>query len=369
MKTIPLIDLKKQYYLLKEEIDGAISKTLENSAFIKVKEIDDFEKNFSEYCGKDFCAAVDNGTAALYIALKCMGIKEGDEVIIPVNTFIATAEAVRMSGAIPIMVDVNNLHLINPEHIEKKITSKTKAIIPVHLYGNVCDMDSIIKIAQKHNLLIVEDCAQAHGSKLHEKKVPISNIGCFSFFPGKSLGAYGDAGGIVSNDEEFIKKCKKFSDHGRLDKYVHDEEGFNFRMDVLQAAILNVKLKHLNNALKRKRDIAEIYNKNLQDVVEIPLVLEGVFHTYHLFVIMTQPEKRDELKEFLENNGIKTGVHYPLSLHLQPALKYLGYNEGEFPDSERISKRILSLPMYPELSNEEVVFITDKIKEFFKESH
>lgn len=360
---IPLVDLKAQHDSIKEELDLAMKNVIEKSAFIGGEELKKFEEDFARYCERKFCVGASNGSTALYVALKCLGIKEGDHVIMPVNTFIATAFAVTLCGARPIFVDVNEEDfLINVDLIEKAVTKQTKAIIPVHLYGNVCDIDRITEIARKHNLHVVEDCAQAHGSLYKGKITPISGIGCFSFFPSKNLGAMGDAGAVVCDNEDLAKKMKMFVNHGRKDKYFHEMEGFNYRLDGLQAAILNVKLKYLNSWIKKKREIAKVYDKNLLNVVKIPNEGKDAQHSYYVYVIRS--EKRDELKKYLEENGMETGVHYPTPLHLQPALFYLGYNEGNFPVAEKQAKEILSIPLFPELSEENQSKIIEKIGGF-----
>ncbi len=361
---IPLIDLRAQHDSIKEEIDRAIVSVIEKSQFIGGDELKEFEKNFSYFCEKKYCIGASSGSTALFAALKCLGIKEGDEVILPVYTFIATAFSVTLCGAKPVFVDVNeNDFLINTDLIKKNITKKTKAIIPVHLYGNVCDMNKIIEISKKHNLAIIEDCAQAHGSMYSDKKVPIAEIGCFSFFPAKNLGAMGDAGAIVCDNEKFANKCKMFINHGRKDKYLHETEGFNYRLDNIQAAILNTKLKHLDNWIKKKRELAKVYDKKLNGEVKTPFVNSDIYHSYHMYVIRTK--KRDDLQRYLLENGIETGVHYPIPLHLQPAFSYLGHKEGDFSVAERLSKEVLSIPLFPELKKEDQEKITSSIKAFF----
>ena len=251
--------------------------------------------------------------------------------------------------------------MINTQLIVKKITEKTKAIIPVHLYGNVCDMSVISQIAGKNKIKIIEDCAQSHGSLYKGKQVPYTEIGCFSFFPAKNLGAFGDAGAIATSDSELAKKCRMFVNHGRADKYLHEIEGFNFRLDNLQAAILNVKLKYLNEWTDKKRKIAEKYNNELKNKIEI-LDNDIKNSSYHLFVVKT--DKRDKLKEHLEKYGIQTGIHYPIPLHLQPAFSYLGYKKGNFPVAEMLAEKILSIPLYPELKDEEINKIIEAVKSF-----
>lgn len=361
---IPLNDLKAQHDSIKDEINAAIASVINKSQFIGGEAKDEFEKNFAQFCGKEYCIGTSSGSTALFTVLKCLGIGKDDEVIIPANTFVATAFSVTLCGAKPVFVDVNeNDFLINTDLIEKTITDKTKAIIPVHLHGAVCDMEKIIEIAKKHNLKIIEDSAQAHGATYKGKKVPITEIGCFSYFPAKNLGALGDAGSIVCDDRELAKKCRKFINHGRSEKYLHDTEGFNFRLDNLQAAILNVKLKHLDKWTEKKRKLVTKYNEKLTKYVQSQTFNSEIESAYHLYIIKTKD--RDNLKEFLAKNDIQTGIHYPMPLHLQPVFSYLNYKEGDLPISEKLAKEILSLPLYPDLVEEDQSKVINYIKEFF----
>ena len=283
----------------------------------------------------------------------------------PVNTFIATAEAVSLTGAKPVFVDVNESDgLIDPKQVESQINSNTRGIIPVHLYGNICDMEKIAKISSRRGLeIILEDCAQAHGSELNGKRVPIGKIGSFSFYPGKSLGAIGDAGCIVCDDEELATIFKNYVDHGRKNgaKYVHDDVGFNFRMDEIQAAIIKIKIPYLSSWLNRKREIASVYDQRLEGVENIK-PREGVKHSYHLYVVRSH--RRDELQKHLKDREISTGIHYPVPLHLQPAYANLGYKQGDFPVAEKLSKEVLSLPIYPEMTDEQVSRVIEAVNEF-----
>ena len=365
---IPLVDLKAQYASIKNELDSAISKILENTSFIGGLPVGEFEKSFANYTERKFCTGTSCGTSALYVALVSSGIKEGDEIITTPNTFIATTEAIKMVGAKPVFVDVEEkTGLINVERIEEKVNQKTRGIIPVHLYGNVCNMEKISEIAKRHNLIIIEDCAQAHGSEYKNKKVPFNDIGCFSFFPAKTLGAYGDAGGIVTDNEELAGKMKLFSDHGRKTKYEHISEGFNFRLDALQAAILNVKLKHLDKWIERRRELARNYNRELEKIQGIKLfeVSKDVKHSYYMYAVRVLNGKRKELQEFLAGKEIATGIHYPISLNKQPV--YLkDYENDQFPVAEKLAEEVLSIPLYPELTDEQQEMIVLAIKEFFE---
>jgi len=363
---IPLNDITAENNSIKNEIDEAMQRVISKSHFIGGDEIKEFEKNFASYCEKKFCIGTSSGSSSLFVVLKCLGIKHGDEVIVPVQTFIATAASVVLCGAKPVFVDVNEYDsLINVSLIERSITEKTKAIIPVHLYGSVCDMDKIVEISEKHNLVIIEDCAQAHGSEYKGKIVPITDIGCFSFFPAKNLGAFGDAGAIVTSNKELEEKMRKYANHGRSEKYFHDQDGFNFRLDNLQAAILNVKLKYLDNLINKKREIAEKYDQIFSDINKIKHN-SNVNHSYHLYVLRSKD--RDKLRDYLKENGIESGIHYPIPLHLQPAFSNLGYKEGDFPIAEKLSKEIVSLPIYSELKEESIAHITSTVLNFFKNS-
>lgn len=360
---IPLNDLKAQHDSIIGEINAAIEKVISKSEFIGGEELDNFEKNFADYCGKEYCVGASSGSTALYVALKSLGIKKGDEVLLPVNTFAATAFAVSLLGAKPVFVDVNeNDFLMNVNLIEGLISKKTKAIIPVHLYGGVCDMNKIMEIGARHKLKIVEDCAQAHGSEFKGQKVPILKIGCFSFFPTKSLGALGDAGCVVSSDEEFAKRCKMVANQGRTDKYYHTIEGFNFRLDNLQAAILDIKLKYLDSWLGKKRELALRYERELGWLVGMQALNKEINSSYYVYVIKTR--NRDDLKKHLEERGISSGVHYPIPLHLQPAFSYLEYKKGDFPVAEKLSREILSIPMYAELGEKLQSKVIEEIKNF-----
>lgn len=366
---VPFSDLKSNYLSIKEEIDKAISEVIESSSFIKGQYLEKFEKNFASYCGARYAIGTSNGTSALQLALQAAGIKQGDEVITTPNTFIATAEAISACGARPVFVDVNDNFLIDVSKIKKAITEKTKAIIPVHLHGQIVDMHEILDIAREHDLKVIEDAAQAHGAEYKGKKSPIGEIATYSFFPAKNLGAFGDAGAVVTNDSNIAEKVRLLVDHGRISKYEHAIEGFNHRLDSLQAAILDVKLKHLDKWIEQRRKNVALYNKLLADLSEdgkliLPIEGQNKKHAHHLYVIRTK--QQDELKKYLEQNGIETGIHYPIPLHLQQAYMYLGYREGSFPNAEQQSREILSLPIYPELAEDQINYVSEKIKDFFK---
>jgi dTDP-4-amino-4,6-dideoxygalactose transaminase len=355
-------DLKKQYLGIKREVDVAVNRVLESGWFILGAEQENFEKEFSEYCNKKYAIGVGNGTDALFLALKALNIGEGDEVISVANTAIPTISAIIATGAKPVLIDIGEDYLIDVFKIERAINAKTKAIIPVHLYGQACDMDSILKIAERNNLYVIEDCAQAHGAEYKGKKVPIGDIGCFSFYPSKNLGAFGDAGMILTDNDELKNKLKLLHNYGQSGTYISEINGYNSRLDEIQAAILRVKLKHLDEWNDKRRKIAEIYNEQLQGVTK-PKKNEWNNHVFHLYAIRTK--KREQLIKHLKENGIGAKIHYPAPIHLQPAFKNLGYKEGDFPETERVAKEILSLPMFPELENNEISEIIKCINDFF----
>ena len=362
--NIPFLDLKAQYKSIKPEIDNAIKEIIDNTAFILGKSVEELEKSFAEFCNVKYAIGVNSGTAALHLALLSLGIKQGDEVITVPNTFIATAEAISHCGATPVFCDINEkTYNIDPELIEEKITNKTKTIVPVHLYGNPCDMDKINAIAEKHNLFVVEDACQAHGAEYKGKKVgSLSNISAFSFYPGKNLGAYGEGGMIITNNEELANKCRLYRAHGEHPKNTHSIIGYNYRLEGMQAAVLNVKLKHLSQWNEARREKAEIYNRLLKNIVITPKIDKNNKSVFHLYVI--RHKQRDKLREFLQKKGIATGIHYEKPIHLQQAYSALGYNEGDFLIAEKVMKEIVSLPIYPELTEEQIEYVCNTIKEF-----
>ena len=362
---VAFVDLKKQYVSIKEEIDDAIQNVLDSTAFIMGENVKSFEKNFAEFCNVKHAIGVSSGTSALHLALLGAGIKPGDEVITVPNTFIATAEAISSVGAKVKFVDVGP-ETYNIDVSKIAITKKTKAVIPVHLYGQMAEMDSLMELAKENDLKIIEDSAQAHGAEYRGRKAGmIGDAGCFSFYPGKNLGAYGDAGMVTTNNDEIAENVRALRDHGRSQKYKHKIVGFNHRIDALQCAILNVKLKHLNDWTDARRRNAKIYNELLKEVnVVTPVENEYNKHVYHLYVIRTK--NRDGLQQYLKSQEVATGIHYPIPLHLQPCFSFLGYKRGDFPSAEIASEEVLSLPIYPELEEEEREYIVGKIYEFFK---
>jgi dTDP-4-amino-4,6-dideoxygalactose transaminase len=365
---IPFNDFQKKYAKYKKEIDAAIARVLKSGWFILGKEGEAFEKKFSEYLGVKYVVGVNSGTDALFLALKALGVGEGDEVITVPNTAVPTVSAIRMTGATPVFVDINEeTFTINPALIESKITEKTKVILPVHLYGYPAEMDKIMKIAKKHRLKVLEDAAQAHGAKYKNKIVgTIGDIGAFSFYPTKNLGAFGDAGAIATNDPKLAETARELRNYGEISKYKNKIEGFNSRLDEIQAAILSWSLKKLDSWNKKRATLSEVYRKNLKD---LPIILPPAgdathSSSWHLFVIRTQ--ERGALAEFLKENGIATGIHYPELIFEQEAYRFLNISKDDFPSAAKISSQILSLPIYPELTNESQQQIIQTIKEFYK---
>ena len=364
---VDFVNLGAQYEKIKPEIKEAIERVLDHKGFVLGKEVKAFEDNFAKFCGKNHCIGLTNGTIALYLALEAMGVKQGDEVITVPNSFIATAEAVSMIGAKPVFVDINpNSYLMDVDKIEAAITEKTKVILPVHLYGQPCDMDKIKEIADKHELLVLEDACQAHAAEYKGKRTPVLETGCFSFYPGKNLGAYGDAGAIVTDNDEIAEKARLLRDHGAHEKYHHEVKGYNFRMSGIQGAVLNVKLKYLEQWTEARRKNAQLYSELLGNSVVVPKEMADRKHAYHLFII--KAKNRGKLQEFLQQNEIYTGLHYPIPIHLQKAYSDHNFSEGMFPVTEANVKEILSLPMCPEISEEQIRFVSEKIKQFYNES-
>jgi len=364
--NIPFLDLKSQYDSIKSEIDKAIQNIVDNTSFVLGPEVQKFEEEFASFCNVEHAIAVNSGTAALHLSLLSLGIKKEDEVILPPNTFIATAEAISHCGATPVFCDINEeTYNIDPELLESKITEKTKAIIPVHLYGNPCDMDRINEIARKHNLFVIEDSCQAHGARYKWRKTgSLSDISSFSFYPGKNLGAYGEGGIIITNNPDLAEKCRLYRAHGENPKNTHKVIGYNYRMESLQGAILRVKLKYLNQWNEERRKKAKLYSELLKDIVKIPKVPDYNQSVFHIYCI--KHKERNKLKNFLQEKGIATGIHYSKPIHLQEAYSFLGYKEGDLPIAEKVTKEILSLPIYPELNEIQIKYICDSIKEFAK---
>lgn len=369
---VPMLDLSEQYQSLKKEILASLEDVMENTQFILGPNVKKLERDVAEYSNVKFGVGVANGSDALHISLVACGVQPGDEVIVPSFTFFATAGAVARIGATPVFVDIDPLTFnIDPQKIKAAITDKTKAIIPVHLYGQMADMDEIMEIANQHNLSVVEDAAQAIGAEYKGKKPgELGTTCCFSFFPTKNLGGYGDGGMIVTNNEDLAEKMSVIRVHGSKPKYYHHVLGYNSRLDEMQAAILNVKLPHLNDWSKQRRDKADYYtgllNEKLGDKVKTPFIKEDHYHIFHQYTIRV--EKRDELQQYLRENGVATMVYYPKPLHLQPVFSELGYKEGDLPVTEKACEEALSLPMFPELKPEQQEYVVSKIADFFKEA-
>ncbi len=363
--SVPLVDLKAQYAGIKPEMDVAIQRVLSHCGFIMGPEVKAFEEAFAVYCGTEQAVGVASGTAALHLSLLACSLGPGDEVITTPFTFFASGEAISQTGARPVFVDIDPLtYNIDPAQIEAAITPRTKAIMPVHLYGQPAEMDPILDVAHRHDLLVIEDAAQAHGAEYRGRRAGSGgDLACFSFYPSKNLGCYGDGGMIVGSDPELLARVRKLRDHGRISKYEHDELGWGYRLDALQAAILGVKLRHLDDWNEARRAHAVRYNELFADAEVIrPTVLDHVKHTYHCYVIRTP--RRDELVEHLKAEGIGVVIHYPLPLHLQPAYKDLGHQLGDFPVSEACAEEIVSLPMYPDLTDEQQQRVADVVKAF-----
>ncbi len=360
MTTVPFIDLRRQYHGIKRDIDAAISEVLEKGRFILGEKVEQFEKAFARYSKAKHCISVGSGTEALHIGLRAAGIKPGDEVIVPANTFIATALAVSYCGANPVFVDVfEDTYCINTQKIEDAITPKTKAVMPVHMYGQYCDMDAVMKIAKKHGIAVVEDAAQSSGADYKGRKGAIGSAACYSFYPTKNLGAYGDGGAIVTNDEKIAEKMLLLRNYGEKRKYEHVIKGFNSRLDELQAAILLVKLKYLDRWVEKRRKAAAEYNKALAGANVITPAEAGYGkHAYYLYVIRSR--QRDRLQQHLKAKGIGTLIHYPIPIHKQKA--FSEYNGQKFAAAEKMTKEILSLPMFAEITKEEIKAVADAVK-------
>lgn len=369
MMQVPMLDLTEQYQNLKPEIHAAMEEVMTKAHFILGPNVKKLESDVAEYSNSKHGIGVANGSDALNISLMGLGVGPGDEVIAPSFTFFATAGAIARTGATPVFVDIDpNTFNIDPAAIEKAVTDKTKAIIPVHLYGQMADMDRIKEIADKHNISIVEDAAQAIGSEYKGKKVgELGTVACYSFFPTKNLGAYGDAGMIITADDEIGEKMRVIRVHGSKPKYYHHVLGYNSRLDELQAAILNVKFPHLNDWSEKRREKAANYTKLLKeavgDLVTTPYEEEFNHHVYHQYTIRVP--KRDELQAYLKEQGVSTMVYYPQPLHLQPVFEYLGYKKGDLPETEKAAAEAISLPMFPELKDEQQAYVVEKIREFY----
>ncbi|MFS0515829.1 DegT/DnrJ/EryC1/StrS family aminotransferase [Nostoc sp. UIC 10607] len=361
---IPFVDLKAQYLSIKEEIDTAVLKVLDSSQFILGSEVAAFEQEFAQYCNADYSIALNTGTSALHLALLAAGIGPGDEVITTPFTFVATVAAIVYTGATAVFVDIDPVsYTIDVSKIEQAITAKTKAILPVHLYGQPADMNAIIEIARRHGLTVIEDAAQAHRAEYKGQRVgSIGDMGCFSFYPGKNLGAYGEGGAIVTNNPEYAHTIKMLRDWGQEQRYHHVLKGYNYRMDGIQGGILRVKLRYLDAWTQSRRTHAALYDRLLANSgITTPTVMSYSHHVYHVYVVRTN--HRDALQQKLQQRLIQTGIHYPIPVHLQPAYADLGYQVGDFPCAELVANEVLSLPMFAELSSEQIEIVSAAVCE------
>lgn len=365
-REVKFLDLKAQLPLVREEIGARFREIIDNTSFVGGKNMKIFETDFAKYIGTRHCVAVSNGTTALQLALWAKGIGAGDEVIVPVNTFIATAEAVTAVGAKPVFVDMDEkIYTIDVNKIEQNINKNTKAIIPVHLYGQCAEMDKILELGKKYSLFILEDTCQSHGAEHNGHKAgSMGDASAFSFYPGKNLGAWGEGGAVCTNDDDLAAKIKMLRDHGSKTKYIHELVGGNYRMCEFQGAVLSVKLKFLDAWNESRRRNAAIYFEKLcvNKKVILPFVGAGNLPVWHLFVVRIS--SRDKMADFLREHGVQTGIHYPFPLHITEAYRNLGYKEGDFPVAERVQKEILSLPMFAELSEEDISYVVEQMNSF-----
>jgi dTDP-4-amino-4,6-dideoxygalactose transaminase len=365
-EPIPYLDLKAQIKPLRAEIDAAIARTIDNCSFCLGPDTAQFEKEFAKFCGAEYAIGFNSGTSALHVALMLLNVGPGDEVITTPYTFVATSWAISYVGATPVYVDVEDGTMnLDPKLVEKAITPKTKAIMPVHLYGQPFDLDPIREICRKHNLPLVEDSAQAHGAKYKGKTIgTFGEVSCFSFYPGKNLGAAGEGGALVTNNPEFAKRAKSLREHGSTVRYYHDEVGFNYRMEGIQGAVLGVKLPHLRKWTAERQRVAKRYAELLKDLpLQLPTEASYAESVWHLYVV--RHPRRDELKAHLEANGVGCALHYPLPLHLQKCYASLGHKVGDFPVSEKAASQCLSLPIYPELTETQIQRVAEVVRSFF----
>ena len=363
---IKYLDLQAQYQSIKTELDAAIQKVLDGSAYVLGPAVNEFESAFAEYCGTKFAIGVNSGTSALTLALRALGVGRGDEVITAANTFIATAAAIEHASGQPVLVDVDpETRNMDPVLLKMAITPKTRAIIPVHLYGRPSDMDPILQLAARHDIAVLEDAAQAHGSRYQGRRAgSIGRMAAFSFYPGKNLGAYGEAGAVTADDPELDRRVRMLRDHGSDKKYVHDLLGYNARMEGIQGAVLKVKLAHLDRWNAERNRVAKLYNQLLTNLpIKLPSFENDIDQVFHLYVIET--EQRDRLQKYLGEHGVPSLIHYPIPIHLQKAFDHLDCRAGDFPITEKLADEILSLPIYPEMSDEQVTYIAEKVRAFF----
>ena len=366
--NVSFVDLRRQYKLIRRQLQAALDRAFESSTFIFGEDVILFEKEFAEFCGAKYCISVGSGTSALHLALLALGIGPSSEVITVTNSFVATGFAICHVGARPVLVDCEaNYYGIDATCIENAISKRTKAILPVHLFGHPADMNAIMELAERRNLKVIEDACQAHGATFKNKKVgAIGDVGCFSFYPTKNLGAYGDGGAVVTNDPSVAEKVSSLRNYGQTEKYHHRVIGYNSRLDTLQAAILRVKLRYLKHWNEKRAENARLYNRLLDSLtpVKVPSVRKEAKHVYHIYAVRVQ--QRDKLQKFLARESITTLVHYPIPIHLQPAFRYLRYQPSSFPIAEKHASELLSLPMFPELMRDEIFYVSDAIKRFYE---
>lgn len=367
---VPFVDLKAQYLAIASEVEEAMHRVVADTDFILGADVELFEQEFARFCEAEYAVGVDSGTSALELALRACGVGEGDEVITVSHTFIATAAAISYTGARPVLIDIDpDTYNMDVTQIEAAVSQRTKAIVPVHLYGQSADLDPILAIARKYNLIVIEDACQAHGARYRGKSLgALGDVGCFSFYPGKNLGAYGDAGTIVTNSREVGDRVRLLRNYGQPQKYQHVIMGYNRRLDSLQAAVLRTKLRHLDEWNTSRRRAAKLYDEMLKDVngVRTPYCAEESEHVYHLYVI--QHPKRDELLKYLKDQGVQAGLHYPTPVHLQPCYEHLGKPAGSLPVTEAIASSVISLPMFAEITESQIEYVCDCIKGFAQQS-
>ncbi len=366
-QPIPYFDLPAQLRPLRKELDAAIAKTLDNCSFCLGPDVTQFERDFAAYCGAQHAVGFNSGTSALHIAMLLLNVGPGDEVITTPFTFVATSWAISYVGARPVYVDIDDKTFnLDPKLVEKAITPRTKAIVPVHLYGQPCDLDPLLEICRKHKLPLVEDAAQAHGAKYRGKTVgTFGALSEFSFYPGKNLGACGEGGALVTNDAAYAARSRSLREHGSTQRYYHDEVGYNYRMEGIQGAVLGVKLKHLDAWTRERRRVAHRYHELLADTpLQLPREADYAESVYHVYAV--RHARREELKKHLEANKVGCGLHYPMPLHLQKCYSSLGYHAGDFPVAEKAARECLSLPMFPELTDDQIQRVATVVRDFFK---
>jgi dTDP-4-amino-4,6-dideoxygalactose transaminase len=366
-EPVPYLDLKAQLKPLRAEIDAAIARTIDNCSFCLGPDVAQFEKDFARFCGAEHCVAFNSGTSALHVAMRLLDIGPGDEVITTPFTFVATSWAISYVGAKPVFVDIDDATFnLDPQRVAQAITARTKAVMPVHLYGQPFDIDPIRDLCQKHQLPLVEDAAQAHGAKYKGRTIgTFGEISCFSFYPGKNLGACGEGGALVTNRADFAKRARSLREHGSAVRYYHDEVGYNYRMEGIQGAVLEIKLKHLNDWTRERQRVARRYAEVLADTpLQLPHQPAFAESVWHLYVV--RHPRRDDLKKHLEANAVGCALHYPLPLHLQKCYASLGHQAGDFPNAEKAGRECLSLPIFPELTDAQIQRVAEVIKDFFR---